>query len=62
MSKSDQQTPKPPEIEPTEPYVEEYVRDEVGRLLRKYKRKRRKLKRRSKPGRPWTSSLGETSA
>jgi hypothetical protein len=45
----DQQTPKTPEIQPTERY-EEFVRDEVGRLLRKYKRhKRRKLKRHSKP-------------
>src|SRR6476660_2771936 len=54
----DQQTPKKPEIEPTE-HDNEFVRDEVGRLLRRYKHhKRRRLKRRSKPPR----SLSEQTA
>jgi hypothetical protein len=45
----EQQPPKTPQIEPTERY-EEFVRDQAGRLLRKYERhKRRKLRRRSKP-------------
>ena len=45
-----QRTPKTPEIEPPERDVERYVRDEVGRLLRKYKHhKRRKMKSRAKP-------------
>lgn len=44
----DQQTPKTPE-QHTERYVEEHLHDQVGRLLRKYKRhRRRKMRRRSK--------------